>query len=662
MKFEKSDTLKPYQSLQGKIELPSRLDGSSVISTSRVPLFFGEIPLGILAIQVTWNKSLLRVSLTDTLFAILPFLGLLLCAWSIVFYLINKKIIVPIAAQNESLLRSTVIASTTQNLAHDVRKPFTMLEMVLEVISSAEDPNESKEFARAALPEVHRAIASVEGMIQDVMQIGSHSKPNQEVATCEAVIDAAVNDLFRVFPKADVGIEFDLKHRHCLFIDTMRVGRVFSNILGNAVEAMNGNGILWFKTSEKHGFVEFRLGNTGSHIPKENLPKLFDVFFTSGKKGGTGLGLAIAQKVVNEHGGSIRGESEKTAKYQAGYVEFVFTLPIANEPSPERQEPLPNHSKVIHERLRKLNRKDRSTTSTDELELEKVLNRQLAFFPENYPPILIVDDEAVYRNSLAGLLANFRGGESALAKVPLIFARNANEALNLAVKHDPFLVIQDIDLGVSSKSGIDVIRDLRKKGYKGRICVHSNRFLFEDQRIATEAGADSVLPKPMSRTHLIKLIASSLVAESKTQTGHNPKMTKPTDRPRIAYIDDTITFTLSWKMRLRDQIDVDTFSSTAKFFNRTKEEPDFLVSLDVIVTDYHFGAEDPLNGKTFAAQLREMGYDKPIFLASNGDFTQEDIKPDLNGVISKDVPDLETVLSWINPVSVIASVFDEAKL
>lgn len=409
-------------------------------------------------------------------------------------------------------IRAHAIARTTQNLAHDVRKPFSMLKMVLAAVSEARDPAVTQEIAAVALPEVNQAIATVEGMIQDVMQIGSTAEPNREVASPEAIIDAAVNELCRIFPDSQLEFEYDLRHRHSLFVDTMRVGRVFSNILVNAAQAMKGKGQLWLKTKEEPGFIEFKIGNPGSTIPNENLSRLFDAFFTSGKRGGTGLGLAIAQKVVGEHDGTIRCESGITPSRPMGYVEFIFTLPTSSELNPKRKEALPTHSKEIHDQLTKLKKRDSDGASTDELEQEQILSQKIYAWSEKIPSILIVDDEAVYRNSVAGLLLNFRGGESDVSKIPIFFAKNATEALDMMQKHNPFLIIQDIDLGNDSKSGVEVIKDLRDAGYRGRICVHSNRFLFDDQKIATDAGADSVFPKPMSRTHLFKLMISSLPA------------------------------------------------------------------------------------------------------------------------------------------------------
>jgi two-component system sensor histidine kinase AtoS len=50
--------------------------------------------------------------------------------------------------------------------------------------------------------------------------------------------------------------------------------------------------------------------DNGKGISSEGLPKIFDPFFTMGKRGGTGLGLAICRNIIEAHGGSIRAESQ----------------------------------------------------------------------------------------------------------------------------------------------------------------------------------------------------------------------------------------------------------------------------------------------------------------------------------------------------------------
>jgi len=213
--------------------------------------------------------------------------------------------------QSNSLIESKYLASDavarmTQMLAHDVRKPFSILRMGLGMLGSAKDPAAVKAVLSRLVPEIDKAVSSVDGLIADVMEVGSSSTALiQELASPESLIEATLGETFRIYPKASIEIGYDLRHTHMANVHVQKVGRVFSNIVGNAVHAMGQKGRIWFKTRERDGLIEFCLGNAGSVIPAESLPKLFDAFFTSGKKGGTGLGLAIAEKVVKAHGGRI---------------------------------------------------------------------------------------------------------------------------------------------------------------------------------------------------------------------------------------------------------------------------------------------------------------------------------------------------------------------
>jgi signal transduction histidine kinase len=190
-------------------------------------------------------------------------------------------------------VRNAAIARTTQALAHDVRRPFSMFKMIIDTVQGEENPVEAKQLLKESLPEVQQAMASVNGMIADVLEIGSQSPPFVESTNPETLIEVTLNEIFRVYPESNVSITYDFNHKHKVKVDTLKIGRVFSNIVGNAVQAINQKGELWFQTIEIEvdgiPFTRFCLGNGGSTIPAENLPRLFDAFFTSGKQGGTGL-------------------------------------------------------------------------------------------------------------------------------------------------------------------------------------------------------------------------------------------------------------------------------------------------------------------------------------------------------------------------------------
>ena len=86
--------------------------------------------------------------------------------------------------------------------------------------------------------------------------------------------------------------------------------QVCLGLASNALEAMEGRGILIIRSRQARGEVEIELEDDGPGIPQENLGRIFDPFFTTKPPGqGTGLGLAIAQGIVNDHGGRIEVSS-----------------------------------------------------------------------------------------------------------------------------------------------------------------------------------------------------------------------------------------------------------------------------------------------------------------------------------------------------------------
>lgn len=552
------------------------------------------------------------------------------------------------SSQTEGELRKIEgIVNTTQSLAHDVRKPFSMFKSIIQSVESVSDPAEASEIMKASLPEVNQAMASVEGMIQDVMQIGSDSKPHLEETSPETLIEASLGELFRVYPDADVSISYAFSHKHNISVDTLRVGRVFSNILGNALQAMNQNGHLWIHTKESNGFFEFILGNAGSVIPKESLPKLFDAFFTSGKKGGTGLGLAIAKKIVEAHGGNIRCESEITPEHPRGKVEFFFTLPCADTLVQERKESLPRSSKEIQSAIEAAKSSLRTGAGADprESELETEILGKTKGKNQTFP-ILIVEDEAVYRN---GLIALLQKNTAICCLFEVHTAMKDTEAFSLALEKKPCLIIQDVDLGPASKNGIEIVRELRSKGFSGNICIHSNRFLMEDTKTALDAGADTVLPKPLGRSHFLKLLSACLPNEEKKLDVPIISHDEPVAprKPTFAYVDDSPTFLIGMRMKVKSDATLHEFKSSAHFFEKVEKYPSFLSSLDFIVTDFHFDPSDKYNGLTFAEELRKRGFQKPILLASGADIEPEELtKAGINEALPKVINGWEDLKKW----------------
>ena len=103
-----------------------------------------------------------------------------------------------------------------------------------------------------------------------------------------------------------------------------QINQVFMSILVNAGEAISGNGTIYISTGIENNNIRVEIKDSGRGIPRENLEKIFDPGFTTkGVKVGIGLGLAISYKIVEDHGGTIRVESE-----EGKGSTFIILLPV----------------------------------------------------------------------------------------------------------------------------------------------------------------------------------------------------------------------------------------------------------------------------------------------------------------------------------------------
>jgi two-component system NtrC family sensor kinase len=90
-----------------------------------------------------------------------------------------------------------------------------------------------------------------------------------------------------------------------------QMSQVFMNLLVNAAQAIERQGVISVRSWEENGYVCFSFADTGRGIPETNLTRIFEPFFTTKEVGkGTGLGLSIACDIVKKHNGEITVRSE----------------------------------------------------------------------------------------------------------------------------------------------------------------------------------------------------------------------------------------------------------------------------------------------------------------------------------------------------------------
>lgn len=550
--------------------------------------------------------------------------------------------------ENDAVLR------TTQMLAHDVRKPFSILRMGLSVLGRARDPDSMRGVLDNLVPEVDAAIKSVDGLVNDLMEISSiASEAAVETVDPQQLIAEALGQIFSLYPKANVDIRYNLAHRDTVSVQPAKIGRVFSNIYVNAIQAIGGTGVTWFETRDVvvsgKPFVEFCLGNSGSEIPEEDLAKIFDAFFTSGKKNGVGLGLAIAQKVIASHGGLIWCRSDKRSGYSQGRVEFYFTLPASKERPASGSKQLPTHSSGFV--------KNSSSLSFDRLAQEEVdaderlLEGQILNLTGRLGrPILmlIVDDETTYLTAISSYINT---NDNLASAVSLIMAKSPTEALASIDKLNFDLIITDIDMGGDSQSGFDLVTVLRNRGVSARICVHSNRIIPSDQKTALLFGADVYLPKPMARAQCLRLILQA--GEAFTENERRNTLELATEslslitkghRPEVLLIEDNPFIRFAWEEVLKVDAQVHLMSSLDELNRKVSEDPGFLNRLTCIITDLYLDGSSG-DGLEIGRVVKAKRPGLPIYLSSDAVVTEAECAGAVDRVIGKLPLDLRNLIA-----------------
>jgi two-component system NtrC family sensor kinase len=216
----------------------------------------------------------------------------------------------------DRLIQAEKLASLgrlTADVAHEIRNPLTALGGFARRLHKISEGAKEKEYAEIVLTEVDR----LERILKDVLTFSRDARSHLE----KHDIGEIVHDIMKIYK--------DLCKEHSISIELMRgdnlqpvlidkdqVRQALDNLVSNAIDAMPDGGRLTVTAGreELHDvtYMFLRVTDTGLGIPSISLPLIFEPFFTTKKIGhGTGLGLSITRKIMEEHGGFIRADSNE---------------------------------------------------------------------------------------------------------------------------------------------------------------------------------------------------------------------------------------------------------------------------------------------------------------------------------------------------------------
>ncbi len=207
--------------------------------------------------------------------------------------------------------KSAVIGRLGSAIAHEIRNPLNYINLTLDHLKNRYTPADGKtvEYSKLIV-QIKNEVARINQQISDFLNYSRPAKANLQSIDARKTVEESLRLVEAQAAENDIKI--GLVEREAvpkILGDPEFLRSVFNNLFINAVQSMGSEGgNLNIKISPDAGFVSFEISDTGNGIPKENLTKIFEPYFST-KETGTGLGLAIVQKIVDIHNGTIDVES-----------------------------------------------------------------------------------------------------------------------------------------------------------------------------------------------------------------------------------------------------------------------------------------------------------------------------------------------------------------
>ncbi len=212
-------------------------------------------------------------------------------------------------------------------IAHEINNPLGSILIYSHLLLEDTDKN-SPHYEN--LEKVVKETSRCKDIVKGLLEFARPKEPEKSLADINEIVEKSLSIMERQALFQNITIKklyaSDLPK---IVADSAQLQQVFVNIVLNAAEAMDGNGVLTLSTSlnRDETYIDVKFSDTGHGIKEEDKKRLFEPFFSTKEIGkGTGLGLAISYSIIQKHQGSIEVKSE-TEKGST----FTVKLPIMRQ-------------------------------------------------------------------------------------------------------------------------------------------------------------------------------------------------------------------------------------------------------------------------------------------------------------------------------------------
>ncbi|MEJ5183749.1 MAG: GNAT family N-acetyltransferase [Rectinemataceae bacterium] len=227
----------------------------------------------------------------------------------------------------EELIQSEKLAgigTLVSGIAHEINNPLGgILGTADLMLPETEEGSPLREYTQ----DIIRYAQSAAEVIRDLMNYSRKTRTATESINIVNVLENSLKMAMRGIDFGTIAVRKSYERVPEVMANATELQQVFLNLIVNAVQAMNGDGILTISCRNEGSDIIVAVQDTGVGINKEHIEKIFNPFFTTKEPGfGTGLGLSIAHHIVTKIGGRILLDSK-----EGEGTTFTVILPAAHQ-------------------------------------------------------------------------------------------------------------------------------------------------------------------------------------------------------------------------------------------------------------------------------------------------------------------------------------------
>lgn len=366
-----------------------------------------------------------------------------------------------ISARNKAEESNRLKSAFLANMSHEIRTPLNAIVGFSNILASTDEMEDKEEYINI----IESNNVLLLQLISDILDLSKIESNTLDFVNVEVDINTLLRELqqsMQLRAAENVQVVFEKTIPECYVLTPKsRLMQVLTNLITNAIKFTNKGFIRFGYSIDGNKQLRFYVSDTGCGIPEEQQKKVFERFVKLNTfVPGTGLGLSICQMIVQYLGGEIWVESEVGKG-----TTFWFTFPYT--PAVKKSVAAPVYEKT-------------------KVDSDKIM-------------ILIAEDNS----------GNFKLFESILKhEYNLLHAWNGKEAVELFKKHQPHLVLMDINM--PEMNGYEATAEIRKLSkVVPVIAVTAYAFASDEQRIM-DSGFDGYTAKPLNAKELKQQIVSAL--------------------------------------------------------------------------------------------------------------------------------------------------------